>query len=290
MSDEKRKFSEIVALYSLEETLKDIFVEGDQDKRIYSTYLRAKQIAGDIVGIDSVDITSIEDAHKVSLDMSSNKDKLIALSRSFEHAKATETQVRCLVDRDFDDYIPAENNKFLWRTDFTCLEAYFFCSEFKKKIIDIGLGSFPINITDILKELGSVLRFLFAVRLWRKTKNHNFRLLKLDNNLNVDKGTGAINFSQAEYLDKLFNSVAELAKNRGESIKEIDAILGTLNIDARYALNKHDYLKAFFLYVNKIKNTPNYREDQFANLMYSSIESTSLAKYKLFQDFEMFFA
>lgn len=283
----KRLISEIIALYSLEETLKEIYVEGNIDENFYQNYLHSKKIQGNFVSVETINFFSIPENFKSGLDIKSNKNKLIVLSRVFD-AQSKKFNVRCIVDRDFDDYIPSDENDYLWRTDFSCLEAYLFCKEVKGKFIRIGLRNFPIELKKITSEIGKVIKFLFAVRLWREINNPSLNLVELDKNLGIDRKSGKINFDEKEYANK-FISKNNLHGDKNKVITEINSLQKKLNSDVRFAMNKYDFLKVFYLYINKIKNTPNYREENFCNSLYLTPESSHLEKHNLFKEIEEFF-
>lgn len=283
----KRLISEVIALYSLEETLKEVYVEGNNDKRFYQNYLYSKEIQGNFVSITTIDIASADEKYTRELDLNSNKNKLIVLSRIFD-AQAKKFSIKCLVDRDFDDYIESDENEYLWRTDFCCLESYLFCGEIKRKFIDFALGDFPIELKTIISEIGRVTRFLFGIRLWREINEPSYQLLEIAGNLKIDKNTGEINLDEADYINKFIHKNG-LNQNRDKIKEELKELQDRLDEDVRFAMNKYDFLNTFFLYVNKIKNTPNYREKSFCNSLYLTPESSHLEKHPLFQQIEEFF-
>lgn len=283
----KRKLKEVIALYTLEKSLKDIFVEGITDKNFYQNFLDSKKIVGNFVEISTIDFSSIDAEFREELDFDSNRDVLIALSRAF-NKQPEDLNVRCLIDRDFDDYISSEDNYYLWRTDFTCLESYLFCIEVKNKFIKIGLVNFPFEGEKIILEVGKVLRFIFSIRLWRAINYPSKQLVALDKSLKVDKSNGKIYFDEEGYLSKFL--LRNGLKKEEERIKEeIKTLQAKLNNDVRYAMNKKDFLKILYLYVNKIKNVPNYEEDALNKALYLTPECSHLEIYPLFKKLKEFF-
>ncbi len=284
----KRILSEVIVLYILEESLRDIYVEGITDKNFYQNYLDSKKIDGNFVPITSINFLSINEEFKNKLDVNSNKDMVIALSRAF-NKQPKRLNVRCIVDRDFDDYTYVEENDYLWRTDFTCLESYLFCIDIKNKFIKMGLVNFPIESKKVLNEIGRVIKFLFSIRLWKEINNSSVDLVEIDKNLKVNKNNGETNFDEEDYIDK-FILKNNLKKEEEKFKKEIKALQGQLNIDVRFAMNKKDFLKVFYLYVNKIKNIPNYTEEAFSKALYLTPECSHLEVYPLFEKIEDFFS
>src|SRR5688500_7957593 len=104
---EMRQVTEIVALHILEDSLRDIYVEGGYDERIYTNYLNAKKLPGNFLPITHINLDSIGDEFKMGLDLFSNRDKVIALSRQL-NSLGKEIGIRCIIDRDFDDFLDHE--------------------------------------------------------------------------------------------------------------------------------------------------------------------------------------
>ncbi|MEO8148529.1 MAG: DUF4435 domain-containing protein [Bacteroidia bacterium] len=278
----KKKHHEILALCKLEKDIRDIYVEGNSDKAFLEIFLKNKKCVRKIVLVDIVDFSELPVEYFEGLNISSNRNKGLILSK-FLNEKLPSTHVRCIVDKDFDDYIKSISNPKLFKTDFSCLESYLFCEEVIDKFLKIGVGNFPFDGKLILEQLSNVLKPLFCLRLLREIKFPSANLVDIDGNLSIDKKNGTINFDQLEYLNKFISKNA-FVKDGKKIVDAYNKLYEKLNLEIRHQLNGHDFLKILFLYVNKIKNTHNYREDNFCKSLYLAVETPMIENYSLFKN------
>jgi hypothetical protein len=281
MESLKKKHHEIIALCKLEKGIRDIYVEGNTDKVFIENFLKNKQCNRKIFVIDIIDFSELHTDYLEGLDIKSNRNKVVVLSKLLNE-KLPSTNVRCIVDKDFDDHIKSINNNKLLKTDFSCLESYLFCEEVIEKFLKIGIVNFPFNPSFILDQLERVLKPLFCLRLLRELKFPSTKLVDIDNNLAIDKNKGTINFDEMEYLNKFINknSMSKNTKNIIDSYKEI---YQQLNLEIRHYLNGHDFLMIFYLYLNKIKNTPKFKEENLSKSLFLTVETSMIENYKLFK-------
>jgi hypothetical protein len=52
-------------------------------------------------------------------------------------------------------------------------------------------------------------------------------------------------------------------------------------------MNGHDFMEVLFNYINKIKNTPNFRLENFERAMLLAIQPNYLEDHSLFQGLEI---
>lgn len=281
MLEHKRELDELIAIYLLEEELLDIYVEGPTDKFILENYLTYKKKDKSVVEIDDVDLSTIIGKYG-DLDLRSNKDKLIALSRILDENEIG-ANVRCLVDRDFDGIIKQlEINNYLLYTEYCCLESYFFCREHIDKLLKFGIKNFPIETDFVIEQIGNVLSGIFKIRMINKHFNFNFTLPRIENNTPVDRRTGICSFNFANYLTLFINS-NNLRDRRAEIELFLKEIEGNISNDHRCQMNGHDFIEVLFNYINKIKNTVNFRLENFERTFYLAVQPNDLDKYELFQ-------
>lgn len=281
MLEHKRGLNELIAIYLLEEELLDIYVEGPTDKFILENYLKYRSRAKSVVEIDDIDLSTIIGKYD-DLDLRSNKDKLIALSRILDENEIG-ANIRCIVDRDFDGIIKElESNNYILYTEYCCLESYFFCREHIDKILKFGIKNFPIQTEFVIKQIGNVLSGIFKIRMINKQFNFNFTLPRIDNNTPVDRKTGICGFKFANYLNIFINS-NNLRNRRKEIELFLKEIEGNIPDDYRCQMNGHDFVEVLFNYINKTKNTVNFRYDNFERAFYLAIQPNDLDKFELFQ-------
>ena len=173
-------------------------------------------------------------------------------------------------------------NNILLKTDFSCLESYLFCEPVIEKFLKIGIGNFPFPTKFILTELSKVLKSLFCLRLLRELKFRSAQLLTIDGNLSINKQEGTINFDEIDYLEKFINKNS-LADKKVKIFKDYNELKAKLNLEIRHYINGHDFLDIFFLYINKIKNTPKYKEENFSRTLFLTCESSMVEEFPLFK-------
>ncbi|WP_121357730.1 hypothetical protein [Flavisolibacter nicotianae] len=84
------------------------------------------------------------------------------------------------------------------------------------------------------------------------------------------------------YLQKFIDK-NNLNKEKDLLINRYNELKSKFNSDIRNYMNGHDFLDIFFLYVNKIKNTLKYKEENFGRVLYLAVESPMIEDYPLFQ-------
>lgn len=281
MKDNTRTIDELISLYTFECELYDFYVEGITDKLIFENYNSYKKGKVKIVEIDTLDFTGIEFS---DLDLKSNKNKLVALSRILVKNTIT-SNVHCLIDKDFDGILNTiESNQHLMRTDFSCIESYFLCKEIIQKFIDVGIRNFPHSTDSILKEIGTVLRGLFIIRLTKVKFDLNSNLLRIENNLSINKTTGKIIFNLDDYISK-FILANNLKKDEEKILNFIKEINKKLDIDIRNTMNGHDFIEILFLYINKVKSSTGFRLETFERAFLLSLQPNHFEDYPLFKNF-----
>lgn len=277
----KKKYKEVIALYKLENEINDVYVEGNSDKVFIENYLNMKKVKKNIITIESIDFSELDSKYWDNLDWSSKRDQVIILSKLICE-KAPKSDVRFIIDKDFDEYIESITNEKLYKTDYSCMESYLYCDLLIDKLLKIGIGNFPYKSDFVLLQMEKVLKSLFCLRLCRALEFKSTQLIELDGNLQIDKKNGKISFDENDYLTKFINK-NKLSKHKKIIFEKYDSTYKKLNRGIKNELNGHDYMKVLFLYVNKIKNTPNYRFENFNKTVFLSVENTMLDKYTLFK-------
>lgn len=282
MLDLKRKLDEIIAIYSLEDELVDIYVEGPTDKFIIENYCEYKKIGNTVIEIDTIDLSSIQEEFD-DLNLKSNKDKLIALSRILAKNE-TKSNVSCVVDRDFDGIIKElENNNHLIYTDYSCIESYLVCKKHIEKITTIGIRNFPYQSEFIINEISKVLCGLFILRMINHEfkLNHNFP--RIDNNMHINRATGLCSFDFDNYLE-IYITTNRLIGLKKEILEFVQKVTNILDPDIRFNMNGHDFIEVLFNYINKVKNTPNFRFENFERALLLAVQPNYLDEYNLFKE------
>lgn len=276
----RKKINEVIALYSLESELCDLYVEGQIDKQLLDSYLKAKGKFKKVIPIEVIDFNDLPDNMRYGLDIKSNRSKVLILSQLI-HDSVSKSRVKCIIDKDFADFIATLKNEKLLMTDFSCLEAYLFCEEVVQKFLEIGLTNFPSKGKNVLSELAKVLKPLFCIRLLKEINFKEAQLLKIDGNLKINKQQATIDFNVEEYLNKFIHK-NNLNNFRVKVFKEYNELYLKFTADIRNYIHGHDFISIFYLFINSVKNTNKYKEENIDRVLFLAAEIKMLDKYKLF--------
>ena len=118
MLDVKRELNEVIAIYTFEKDLVNIYVEGSTDKLIIDNYFEYVKSDKYVTEINDIDFSK-EQGNFPGLDLKSNKNKLIALSILLTNNKI-DSKIKCIIDRDFDGILtPVQKDLHILYTDYS---------------------------------------------------------------------------------------------------------------------------------------------------------------------------
>lgn len=156
----RRTIDELKTRYRLHPQMVDVYVEGHDDRRLYSAFF-AELGFSDVVfyPIESVSVAA-DLALKIGKG-DNNRGRVVALASELApYVRGREAT--CIVDADFEDVVPSlPKCPILFRTDFSCLEMYFFeptcvaalCSRSFSQDAKEHLGRIWPDLESILVEL-----------------------------------------------------------------------------------------------------------------------------------------
>lgn len=164
----KRNIEEIIATYKLEPGLKDVYVEGDDDKKLIEWFLLKQGIRDiSIFTIDLIDIPDslIDKYSDLQLNKGSNRDKLIAFSYELDKEIESELSILCIGDMDYDKCLDKEySNKFFTYTDYQSSELYSFNRDVLEKFLRFVIKVYPQTAHELIMNMGEILQELFVIR------------------------------------------------------------------------------------------------------------------------------
>lgn len=283
---EKRTLEELIAMYSLHPEMRDIYVEGITDKLILERFLKKNKAADfQIIEVDSIDFSN--SYHSNPELKRNNKRKIVFLSEEFEKQFASKINgLVCIADKDFDE-IRGEitTNNYLLYTDYSGLELYFFNPQIIKIFYKSILHGFPITPRKTISELGKVLSDKFLIRLAiaiRGEIKDESKITDIKKSVSIDKATGTISFDTFSHLRKILNN-AGLNKEFNIYTDLITLNKTKCTNDIRNYIRGHDFVRLFFLYVDKIKNDIKLSEEALERSLFQCMDYSELAKEPLFK-------
>ena len=199
----RRTIDELIARYSLEPDLDDVYVEGEWDRDLIEASLGdgTRRPSRAVYTIETVEI-SVSQLSEFQL-TSGNKQRVIALAKKLETSMEGHFEYLCLVDRDLDHWFgDLESVRNLRWTEFTSLGVLFFQPTFVEMLhrdfFGIRSQTYSSNCFTALEE---VLRSLFVLRLADRELDWRMSWIPLKKFLHIREGL--INLNLPLYLDRL---------------------------------------------------------------------------------------
>lgn len=279
--DSKKNIDELIALYSLEPTLKDIYVEGTSDKELIEWVLSAHDLQG--VGIYLIDIVNVEEnvLNHHGLDTGSNRSRVVALSAELAASLPQTCKVVCIADRDYEDYLPSGiNNYFLELTDYNSAELYLLHPSMLHKLFHLVLGGFPLSAEDVMTKAVPILEDLYVIRLANRTLEWRMKWVNFTKHVHFSKG---IFFDRDSFLK------AYLLKNKKWSQRstfetKIEELRTELKTDPRFRVRGHDLMELLHYTVKKLRKRRKFGDVwTFQGAFTGCLELDKLSKEGLFQ-------
>lgn len=276
-----KKLDELIALYSLESSLKDIYVEGVNDKNLIEWVLSAHNIKDiSVYSIDGVEVNDdILERHK--LNRRSNRSKVLALSAELAQSLPVTCKIICIADRDQEDYLPSGlGNCFLEFTDYNSTELYLLGSSMIRKFISLVLGGFPISEDRLVAQAIPILEDLYVLRLANQALDWNMEWINF---------TKYVQITEEFSFDRERFQKAYLQKNRkwnGRAVFEIkvEELRSMLKDDRRFRLRGHDLMDLLYYAVKKRKSSRKFGNvHTFRGAFMGCVELSELSGERLFQ-------
>lgn len=280
--DVRKKLNELIALYSFEPDLKDIYVEGVNDKNLIEWVLSAHNIKDiRVYLIDGVEVND-DILKRHGLNKGSNRSKVLALSAELAQSSLPVTcKIVCIADRDQEDYLPSGlGNCYLEFTDYNSIELYLFKSSMIRKFISLVLGGFPISEDRLMAQSIPILEDLYVLRLAGQVLGWNMKWIKLKKYVQINE---EFSFDHERFQK------AYLQKNRkwnGRVVFEakVEELRSMLKDEPRFRLRGHDLIDLFYHAVKKRKTSRKFGDvDTFRGAFMGCLELSELSVERLFQ-------
>jgi hypothetical protein len=170
----RKTIAELVALYTFEPQLRDLYVEGINDKTLLEWFF--KQFDIESINVIEINSISVDDSLITRLGLKhGNRDRVVALSLEFERLLQNKTRyLVCLADSDFDFILGRKyKSPYLLYTDYTSIDLYFISKNILEKLLSLGLGKPPSDVNKLLMCLAQVLQEVFLIRAINESLNWN---------------------------------------------------------------------------------------------------------------------
>lgn len=277
-----KQINELMALYELEASVKDIYVEGLIDRDIIRWFLR-KQGLHDI-SVFTIDVVNIPDAlvAQYGLHSRSKRSKVIALSYELAQSPIINANVLCIVDRDYEDFIPSvDSNDFLTLTDFNSIESYLIDNHTLDKFFTIVLGHLPVDCDILMAQIKTVLKKLFFIRLANELLLLRMEWVSPRKYIKVQRDS--IIFEEEKFIDAYLLKNGK-ATHKNEFITQIREQIAKAPDDERRLIRGHDLVEILHFISVKLKNKRDFGDSTFfGGAFLGCLEALDMTKYSLFQ-------
>ncbi|MBA7495409.1 hypothetical protein ES702_05991 [subsurface metagenome] len=279
--DIRKEIQELVALYSLEPELKDVYVEGTCDKNLLDWFLLERRMEG--VNVYTVDTINVSDevVNRYGLSSGSNRSRIIALSEELAAHLPPGHRIICVADRDYEDYLPSgHTNVFLEFTDYTSADLYLLRQRTLRKLLSLVLGGFPLTLDDIMRQIVTILEQVFLVRLANAALGWNMKWVPFTKYVQID---GALNFAVDRFTDAYLQKNNRWDERSAFKAKQ-EELRAQLRGDPRHRIRGHDLMELLHYAVKKLRGARRFGNvETFHGAFTGCIEAQDLRNEDLFQ-------
>lgn len=242
---ERRTVAELVCIYELEPSLRDVFVEGPSDVSLLRWFCQEHGIRNAaIYDIDSIHIPGSLSA------TGGARQRTITLAAQLSAGMASPTsQATCVVDSDLDAFLSAGiSYPSLLYTDFTSFEMYLFDAKVLAKFLSLVLR-LHISAEVVLDQIYPILKELFLLRVANHLLKLNLQGFACDRCLSFKDGR--LLFDRQEYVQRYMNK-----NNRLNQVNEVETVVENFRAiaegDPRFHVHGHDFLDVLEWYVRNL--------------------------------------
>ena len=245
----RRTIDELITRYTLEPSLKDIFVEGPLDKAIYSWYLAN----GGCHGVVVFEIGSIEvDEGTVAAHgfESGNRSRVIALALELDSRfPNTLAHVRCVADSDFDFILKSRRNaRHLLYTDYTSVELYAYSQELLEKVLAFGFGLPQTDCSSLFGCLAPILQELFVLKAANQALSWGLNWIPFTRCCALNGAV--IEFNRDDFVQRYLNTDQRL-QEKNEFENKCEELRSVTLADPRHGIQGHDFITLVGWYLNQ---------------------------------------
>lgn len=282
--EDKRDTNYLCTLYKVEPEIRDIYVEGESDKRIIKWFLENSGITNvDVYEIDTINVTNeILEIHGLERN---NRGEVIALASELDASLDADNNISCIIDGDFD-YLIGNTSQLnnLLLTDYTSMDLYFYEDYIFDKLLKIGLKKEQNNLTALKNNLSEILQDLFAIRATNNQLKYNLSYRDFKKHLSVQEDK--INFDRKSYIDSYLTS-----NGRHSDISKFTKTCNNFRKmtvkSKRQKIHGHDFITLLSWYLCKIIGTGGNKyssQEVITAIVRTGVEINRLEKESLFSN------
>ena len=282
----RRSIPELVALYELEPTLRDVVTEGETDKAFIRWFLdsvhgNANEVS--VYSVDELDVPAhIVAAHGLAI---GNRSELIALCLEIEKRMGRDSRnLTGIIDSDADCLFGATCNcSLVLRSDFSCLEMYLLDERCLGKMLKLSFPKVQISPAQVIAQLAPILRDLFLTRAANQKLALGAKWIDFGSFVDVQRCKLSLRLAE---FHRSFLQNSGLWHRRTDLGRVIDVLRTLLPGDPRHESNGHDALclLGYFLrgVYKKAKDADRTHPHVLVHILTCSIETDDVKWHPMF--------
>lgn len=282
----RKTLEELLALYTFEPSLVDVYTEGETDAALLRWFLRASSKTGTEIGvypIDEIDVPG-DLVRKYGLHVN-NRGEVLTLCSEIEGELGPDFErVTGVVDSDLSQFLGTETvSGLVAKTDYCCMEMYFFNEECLDKLTTIAFQKTGLSGRLVIEKCAPILEELFLVRLAVAVLNLNLKSVDFCRFVSAKKNN--LVFNREVYLRHYLSHNNEMSRLK-ELQAELERLRPDLTGDPRNQINGHDFLALLSVVLRSVYGRGEDLERCRPTALFFSlcccVERSVFAKYPMF--------
>jgi len=210
------QISDLIAKYTLEPLIRDVYVEGDRDQSFFNWLIPKMGLPSDVsvLPIRAIDVPRhLVQSHAFT--RTGEHEELITLALELNRSLASyPPHVTCVADAEFDHLLsrPRQATGLVY-TDGSSLEAYAYRAEVVTKFLSL-LAPFPFDANHVLQQIGPVLQERFLIRAANEQLGWEMSWLEKLGTAKVNKDSGTLEFDSAAFIHAYLQKNARFSEEQ----------------------------------------------------------------------------
>jgi hypothetical protein len=250
-SGELRQIEELITIYELEESMFDVFTEGEYDKGLIRQFLASNCMFRAKVAVHAIDELNVTGDLVRSFGLlPGNRAEVITLCKWIEQKMGYGfDQAVGIIDADFDHIRGTPSpSPLVVRTDYSCAEMYMFQEPVITKLFHIAFSKANITASEFIELLTPLLNRLFVIRLVGDELALACEWPELKRFINFSEKRAA--FEEAAFLRQYLGSRGKM-KELPKLQQGLAAWSARLPKEGRLAINGHDMIECLGIYLSQ---------------------------------------
>jgi hypothetical protein len=281
----QKTLAELIARYSLEPKIRDIFVEGRSDAAFIKRFVRTQQL--EEIAVYEISSVEIPASSVLSAKLPDGaRGRVVYLAFEFEkNLPASSKAATCVADRDYDEVLHRSyKSPFLFFWDYCSVEMYAYSADTLRNLLSAIAPALEESGARILNEIQPLLQALFLIRAANISLGLNLRWLSSFHDSCVLKN-GSIQFDQENFIDRYLSKNASLSKKE-QFTSEVARLSSEIKGEPRLFIRGHDFVEvlSWYLREHSSRTSLNYRPEVLGQLLLAHVNHSTLATTVVFQN------